>query len=151
MKVVLQRVSEAEVRVGNESVARIGPGLLLLVAIAKGDGIEQVQTAARRLAELRVFPDQDGRMQHDCRQAGGQVLVVSQFTLAASLKKGRRPSFDAAAEPEVAEPLIDELVALLRRSGLTVECGRFGATMSVSSTNDGPVTFVLDVDGPAVD
>ena len=145
MRIVLQRVSSASVEVDGEVVGRIGFGLLLFVAVVQGDGRQQVERAAKKVAELRVFADQNGRLQFDCLEAGGAILLVSQFTLAASLDKGRRPSFDRAADPEAARPLIQALAEELRRRGLKVSSGRFGASMSVSLVNDGPVTFVLDV------
>lgn len=145
MRLVLQRVSTAAVSVGGEAVGRIGRGLLVLVGVEAGDGPEQVETAARKLSGLRVFEDDAGRMNLDAHAVDGAFLVVSQFTLAGSLAKGRRPSFDRAALPEEAEPLVDALVARLREAGHRVETGRFRAHMEVSLVNDGPVTFVLDV------
>lgn len=145
MRIVLQRVSRAAVRVAGGEVARIGRGLLALAGVQAGDGPEQAAAAAAKLAHLRVFGDDRGHMNLDAAQAGGAFLVVSQFTLAGSLARGRRPSFDGAAAPEVAEPLIERLVAELRAAGHRVETGRFGAHMEVELVNDGPVTFVLDV------
>lgn len=145
MRLVLQRVSTAAVTVGGEVVGRIGRGLLVLVGVEAGDGPEQVEAAARKLSGLRVFEDDAGRMNLDVEAVGGAFLVVSQFTLAGSLVKGRRPSFDRAAPPEQAEPLVDALAAGLAQAGHRVETGRFRAHMEVSLVNDGPVTFVLDV------
>ncbi len=144
MRCVVQRVSSAAVRVGGEEVARIGRGLLVLVGIETGDGGEQVAAAARKLGSLRVFDDADGRMNLGPAEAGAAFLVVSQFTLAGSLDRGRRPSFDGAACPEVAEPLVDAFVAALRGAGHRVETGVFRAMMEVELVNDGPVTFVLE-------
>jgi D-tyrosyl-tRNA(Tyr) deacylase len=146
VRIVLQRIASAAVEVDGEVVARVGFGLLLFVAVVRGDGQEQIKRAAKKVAELRVFDDEKGRMQFDCFEAGGEILLVSQFTLAASLGKGRRPSFDRAADPALARPLIEGLVKDLRSRGLKVRTGRFGATMSVSLVNDGPVTFVIEVD-----
>lgn len=140
----MQRVGSAAVRVAEDEIARIGRGLLLLVAVAPPDGLETAATAARRIAELRVFDDGEGRMNDDVRESGGDVLVVSQFTLAASLDRGRRPSFDSAAPPKQAREVLEALVAGLRAEGLEVRQGRFGAAMAVELVNDGPVTFVLD-------
>lgn len=145
MRIVLQRVSSAAVRVAGEEVGRIGRGLLVLVGVESGDGPEQAVAAAEKLAHLRVFEDDRGHMNLDAARVGGAFLVVSQFTLAGSLARGRRPSFDGAAAPEAAEPLVERLVAELRVAGRRVETGRFGAKMEVELVNDGPVTFVLDV------
>jgi D-tyrosyl-tRNA(Tyr) deacylase len=141
----MQRVSSAAVRVAGEEVGRIDRGLLVLVGVEKGDGPGRAVAAASKLAHLRVFEDERGHMNLDAAQASGAFLVVSQFTLAGSLERGRRPSFDGAAPPEVAEPLVERLVQELRATGHRVATGRFGARMEVELVNDGPVTFVLDV------
>jgi D-tyrosyl-tRNA(Tyr) deacylase len=136
------------VRVAGETVGVIGAierGLLVLVGVERGDGPAQAAAAAEKLAGLRVFDDAEGKMNLSTAEVGGAFLVVSQFTLAGSLARGRRPSFDKAAPPAEAEPLVDALVADLRRRGLTVETGRFRARMQVALLNDGPVTFVLEV------
>ena len=148
MRIVLQRVSSAAVRVEGEVVGEIGRGLLVLVGIERGDGLDgpaKVRAAADKLAGLRIFPDPQGKMNLDARQAGGAFLVVSQFTLAGSLARGRRPSFDAAAPPERAAPLVEALVAALRQRGFPVATGRFRAHMEVALVNDGPVTLVLEI------
>ena len=145
MRLVLQRVASARVEVGAEVVGAIGRGLLALVGVEKDDGEAAVTKAVDKLAELRVFEDDHGRMNLAARDAGAAFLVVSQFTLAASLERGRRPSFDAAAAPAIAEPLIEMLIAGLRQRGYEVATGRFGAHMQVSLVNDGPVTFVLEL------
>jgi D-tyrosyl-tRNA(Tyr) deacylase len=142
---ILQRVSSAAVRVEGKVVGRIGRGLLALVGVEKEDSAEQVVKAADRLAHLRVFEDSVGRMNLDAAAAGGAFLVVSQFTLAGSLDKGRRPSFDGAAPGAQAEPLVEALVDELKSRGFEVEAGSFGARMEVELVNDGPVTFVLDL------
>ncbi len=145
MRIIVQRVSRAAVRVDDEVVGAIGRGLLLLVGIERGDGLGQVAAAARKLLGLRVFEDEHGQMNRDAAAAGGGFLVVSQFTLAASLDRGRRPSFDRAAPPGEAEPLVAALAGALAASGLPVASGRFRAHMAVELVNDGPVTFVLDL------
>lgn len=144
MRIVLQRVLEASVRVGDEVVGAIGNGLLALVAVERGDALPQVRAAAEKLAGLRVFDDGEGKMNLDLAAVGGELLLVSQFTLAGSVARGRRPSFDRAAPPEEALPLFEELVSELRSRGFRVETGRFRAHMRVASVNDGPVTLIAD-------
>jgi len=141
---VIQRVSAASVRAGGETVGAIGRGLLVLAGIERGDRPEAVRAAAEKLAGLRVFEDEAGKMNLDTAAAGGAFLVVSQFTLAGSVARGRRPSFDRAAPPEEAAPLVDALVADLRQRGFRVETRRFRAHMEVALVNDGPVTLVAD-------
>jgi len=145
MRLILQRVKAASVEVAGERVASIGQGILVLAGIEKGDGVDQVIRAADKLAGLRIFEDDEGRMNLDTSMVNGAILLVSQFTLAGSLAKGRRPSFDGAAPATQAEPLVEALASRLRESGIDVETGRFGARMEVQLVNDGPVTFVLDV------
>ena len=145
MRLLLQRVSSARVTVGGETVGEIGTGLLVLVGVAKGDTRQEASKAAAKLATLRTFADSEGRMNLDATAVGGEFLVVSQFTLAGSLAKGRRPSFDGAAPPEEAEPLVEALAAELEDRGFRVGRGRFGAYMQVELVNDGPVTFLLEV------
>ena len=145
MRLVLQRVRSATVRVGEATVGEIGRGLLVLVGVERDDSAATAGQAADKLAGLRIFADAEGRMNLDVAAAGGAFLVVSQFTLAASLERGRRPSFDRAAPPEAARPLVEALVAELRGRGLPVATGVFRAHMAVELVNDGPVTFVLDV------
>lgn len=144
MKVVIQRVRTASVSVAGEQIAAIGPGLLILLGITHGDGQAEVQTVVDKIAGLRIFEDEDGKMNVAAEDAGAEILVVSQFTLYGDISKGRRPSFTAAARPEHAEPLYDMFVAQLRDHGFRVDTGRFGAHMVVHSDNDGPVTFVFD-------
>ena len=144
MRLVVQRVRSARVSVAEQTVGRIDRGLLVLAGVERGDDREQIAAAAAKLTRLRVFDDDAGKMNLDVRQSGGSVLLVSQFTLAASTRKGRRPSFDRAAGPAEAEPLLVEFRRLLEAADLRVESGRFGARMEVSLVNDGPVTFVLD-------
>jgi D-tyrosyl-tRNA(Tyr) deacylase len=144
LKVLLQRVSRAEVRVDGRAVARIGGGLLVLVGVERGDRAEDADYMADKTAELRIFPDDAGRMNRSLEQTGGEALVVSQFTLAAATRRGRRPSFSRAAAPEVAEPLVARYADGLRTRGLSVSSGVFGAMMEVESVNRGPVTILLD-------
>lgn len=131
--------------VGGEVIGSIGAGLVVLAAVERGDSDEQMRTAARKIAELRIFGDAAGKMNLDIRQIGGSVLAVSQFTLAASLERGRRPSFTGAEEPERARELFEQFCEMLRAEGVEVQTGQFRETMLVSLDNDGPVTFVLDV------
>ena len=145
MKLVIQRVSEAEVRVAGRSVGRIGRGFLVLLGAEKGDGEAASEEAARRVAGLRVFNDENGRMNLDLAAVGGSVLVVSQFTLGADLSRGRRPGFEGALAGEEARPLYEKFVRALAERGVPVETGEFGAMMEVSLVNDGPATFVMDV------
>lgn len=144
MKMVIQRVSRAEVRVDGEAVGRVGVGLAVLVGLEHGDGEDQLERAARRVATLRIFSDDEGRMNRGLDEVGGAVLAVSQFTLAGSIRKGRRPSFDRALAGEAAEPLFNLFVELLREEGVTVETGIFGALMDVELVNDGPVTLIWE-------
>ncbi len=144
MKIVLQRVREASVFVGDREVGRIGRGLCLLVGVEKGDTGDDVETLARKAVELRIFPDAQDKMNLSVIDAGGAVLAVSQFTLAGSTARGRRPSFDNAEAPARAAELFDLFTAKVRERGLVVATGVFQAMMDVRLVNDGPVTFVLD-------
>ena len=137
-------MSRASVLVDDVTVGSIGRGLLVLVGLERGDGDGEIGQAARRLATLRVFEDDAGRMNRGLDEIGGKILAVSQFTLAGSIRKGRRPSFDHAMPGREAEPLFDRFVELLRGHDIEVETGIFGAMMDVELVNDGPVTFVLD-------
>jgi D-tyrosyl-tRNA(Tyr) deacylase len=144
MRAVVQRVSSAQVTVENEIVGRIGRGFLVLLGMTAGDGEAEAALLARKVAGLRVFEDADGKMNLALADVGGAVLAVSQFTLYADVRKGRRPSFIAAARPEQAEPLYQRFCALLRAEGLAVEQGIFQAEMQVALVADGPVTIWLD-------
>jgi len=144
LKLVIQRVSRASVRVDGEIVGAIESGLLVLVGLENDDGEASVEKAARRIATLRVFEDDGGRMNRGLDEIGGKVLAVSQFTLAGSIGKGRRPSFDGAMPGQQAEPLFDRFVELLRGHGVAVETGVFGAMMEVELVNDGPVTLLWE-------
>lgn len=141
MRIVLQRVSQAAVTVEGREVARIGRGLLLLVGAERGDTEPEVERLAQKVAQLRVFEDEQGKMNRSVQEVGGELLVVSQLTLCADLTKGTRPSFDPAESPERARQLIGSFVAALCRAGLRVQEGQFGARMAVSLVNEGPVTF----------
>ena len=145
MRAVVQRVSEASVTVAGEVVGRIGKGLLVLVGVAPDDGVAESEALATKLAGLRIFADDAGKMNRSVADVGGAVLLVSQFTLLADTSRGRRPSFVGAAGPEVAEPEVERLAALIRDHGVPCETGTFGAMMEVRLVNDGPVTLVLKV------
>ena len=144
MRLVIQRVSSASVKVEGETVAEIGCGLLVLVGVLHGDPMGAAHAAAEKLAGLRIFEDDAGKMNLDVAAVDGAFLIVSQFTLAGTMGRGRRPSFDRAARPEDARPLVDALIEDLRDRGFRVETGRFRAHMEVSLVNDGPVTMVAD-------
>lgn len=144
MRCVIQRVRSASVTVGTETVSAIGPGLMILVGIEKGDTEAQMHSSARKIVELRIFGDAGGKMNLNVQQAGGSVLAVSQFTLAGSIERGRRPSFTRAEDPEIAQERFDQFCRGIEAEGLRVATGRFGETMLVSLENEGPVTFVLD-------
>lgn len=145
MRVVLQRVSHASVDVAGRRVAEIGQGLLLLVGIASADSDIDLARFAKKIVDLRIFEDEAHKMNRSLRDIKGAVLVVSQFTLYADVRKGRRPSFVDAAPPELAEALFDDFVTILRAEGVQVQTGQFGAKMNVGLENDGPVTLVLEV------
>jgi D-tyrosyl-tRNA(Tyr) deacylase len=145
VKAVVQRVSEARVRVRGEPVGEVGPGLCMLLGVARGDGLAEAQRLAGKVARLRIFEDDDGRFDRSLLDVGGEALVVSQFTLLADTAKGDRPSFSEAAPPGEAEPVYEAFCEALRAQGVRVETGVFGARMTVELVNDGPVTVVLDV------
>jgi D-tyrosyl-tRNA(Tyr) deacylase len=145
MKALVQRVLEAEVRVEGASIGAIGPGVLLFLGIEQGDGAAQIPRLVERVLGLRIFPGDEKPMDRSLSEVGGGLLVVSQFTLAADTRRGRRPSFSSAAPPPVAEPLYEAFLAEARRQhGGLVEAGRFGADMKVALVNDGPLTFWLE-------
>jgi len=137
--------------VDNRVIAAIERGLFLLVGIAASDSERDVRAAVDKIVGLRVFTDSEGKMNRSVREVGGEILVVSQFTLMGEVRRGRRPSFTAAAAPEVAAPLIDRMVEAFRESGLPTRQGRFGARMQVESVNDGPVTLILEIENATVD
>ena len=144
MKLILQRVAGASVYVDEEKIANINRGILVLFGVEKGDGEDQTSFLADKTLNLRIFPDDSGKMNFSCVDIGGDILVVSQFTLAGDCLRGRRPGFDRAADPDTARTLYESYVELLNRSGLKVAMGRFAADMKVQSVNDGPVTFLLE-------
>ena len=144
MRAVLQRVTHASVVIDSETVGSIGPGLLVLVGVAQGDGPEEAQRLAAKTVDLRIFADDERQFSRSLLETGGAALVVSQFTLLADVRKGRRPSFTGAAPPEEASRLVDSFAEALRERGVSVATGRFGAHMRVELENDGPVTIVLD-------
>ena len=144
MRAVLQRVSEARVRIDGETVGEIGRGLLVLLGIAPSDTPEQAEWLADKIVGLRVFEDDDGKMNRDVIEVGGGVLIVSQFTLYGDCRKGRRPSFIEAAPPAVAIPLYAAFIDAVRARGVPAATGRFGAMMQVELVNDGPVTLILE-------
>ena len=144
MRLVVQRVTRASVRSGDEMLGQIGPGAMVLVGIGVEDTPEVVDRMADKLVGLRYFEDNEGRTNLAIADAGGDMLIVSQFTLYADLRRGRRPGFTTAALPELANPLVDRFIGRVRDAGLAVESGRFGAEMAVELVNDGPFTLVLD-------
>jgi len=144
MRAVIQRVSSARVEVGGDVVGSIGKGFVALVGVARDDGDDDARVTASKISGLRVFNDDGGAMNRSLADAGGSVLAISQFTLYGDARKGRRPSFLDAASPDAAKPLFERVVELLRRDGINVETGVFGASMQVELTNDGPVTILID-------
>ena len=144
MKIVIQRVSQASVKVGREIVGEISQGLLLLVGIEENDEKEDAEWLSKKILDLRIFSDEEGKMNRSVKDINGEILCVSQFTLIADYKKGNRPSFIKAAKPEKAVPLFEYFKGLIKSSGLKTESGVFGADMKVSLLNDGPVTIVMD-------
>lgn len=144
MRAVVQRVRSASVTVDGASVGEIGAGLLVLLGVARGDGVEQAARLAAKVAKLRIFEDDEGRFARNVAEAGGAVLAVSQFTLHADTSKGNRPSFSDAAPGPEAEPLYEAFCAAVAAGGLPLQRGRFGAHMQVELVNDGPVTIILD-------
>jgi len=144
MRALIQRVSRAQVRIDAHPVASIGAGLLILLGIAHGDDAQAVTYLTRKIAHLRIFGDEQGRMNRSLLDVGGEAIVVSQFTLYADTRKGRRPAFVDAAPPEAARPLVDAFAEALRTLGVPTQTGEFGAHMEVDLVNDGPVTILLE-------
>ena len=144
MRAVLQRVCRAKVTVGDETTGEIAAGWLVLLGVAPADSRAEVEWLAEKVANLRAFPDADGKMNRSVLEVGGAVLAVSQFTLYGDCRRGRRPGFTGAAPPEVAEPLYEAFVTALKALGVPTATGRFAADMQVELVNDGPVTFVID-------
>jgi D-tyrosyl-tRNA(Tyr) deacylase len=144
MRMVCQRVLEAEVKVKDQCVGSIKRGLLVFLGVGKGDTENDAQFMADKLVNLRIFADEAGKMNLSVRDVGGAILLISNFTLHGDCRKGRRPGFDAAAEPALAQPLYDKVCTLVAEQGVPVEKGAFGEYMQITSLNDGPVTFILD-------
>ena len=144
MKIVVQRVSQASVKVSGEIVGEISQGLLLLIGIEENDEKEDAEWLSKKILDLRIFSDEEGKMNRSVKDINGEILCVSQFTLIADYKKGNRPSFIKAAKPEKAVPLFEYFKGLIKSSGLKTESGIFGADMKVCLLNDGPVTIVMD-------
>jgi D-tyrosyl-tRNA(Tyr) deacylase len=145
MRAVLQRVQRSSVSVGGERIAAIGPGLAILLGVGPEDRAETARALAEKTALLRIFEDEAGKMNRSLLDVGGEAIVVSQFTLYADARKGRRPSFTGAALPELARPLVDEFTRQLQSMGVPTQTGRFGAEMVVEIINDGPVTILLEL------
>ena len=145
MRVVVQRVNNASVKIAGNTVGQINKGLLLLVGLKEGDGVEQIKKAANKIAKMRIFEDENGKTNLAIKDVGGQILSVSQFTLLADTKKGNRPSFIKAMKPPKSAKLWEQFNEELKKQGLTVETGEFGADMQVDLQNDGPFTIVLDL------
>lgn len=146
MKLVIQRSKESSVSINNEVVGEISKGLVVLVGFTHGDSKEDLEYCVRKLSNLRIFEDEEGKMNLSIKEVGGDILSISQFTLHANTRKGNRPSFIASADPETASKLYDEFNDMLRQEGFKVETGEFGADMKVSITNDGPVTIIIDTE-----
>jgi D-tyrosyl-tRNA(Tyr) deacylase len=144
MRVIIQRVSEASVSIDSQVKAKIGYGLMILVGISTEDNQEDIDWLTQKIINLRVFNDENGKMNLSLLDIKGEVLLISQFTLFASTKKGNRPSFIQSAKPEIAIPLYEQLIESLKATGIEIKTGRFGADMKVSLTNDGPVTIIID-------
>ncbi len=144
MKAIIQRVSSSSVSIDNEVVGQIGAGLNILLGIEKGDGEKEVDKLVNKIINLRIFADGAGKMNRSLLDSGGEALIISQFTLAASVKKGRRPGFDKSATPQEAKKLYETFVHGVKEAGVGVQTGEFGAMMEVSIQNDGPVTFIID-------
>jgi D-tyrosyl-tRNA(Tyr) deacylase len=144
MRFVCQRVLNAEVEVGGQAVGRIDKGLLVYLSVGKDDTVRDAEFIAEKLVNLRIFPDDAGKMNRSILDVGGAILLVSNFTLHGDCRKGRRPGFDAAAAPQLAEQLYEKVAGIIAEQGVPVEKGVFGEYMHVKSTNDGPVTFIFD-------
>ena len=145
MKVLIQRVKNASVTIGGELYSEIGKGILALVGIEKGDGEEQVIKSAKKIVNLRIFPDENDKMNLSLADVKGEMLIVSQFTLCGDCKKGTRPSFDKSAPPDIANSLYEKFIEEVKNYGIKTGHGKFGAMMDVALINDGPVTFMIEV------
>ena len=146
MRALIQRVTRGTVSVGDDTIGEIGRGMTVLIGVGDRDGEREAEIIARKIATLRIFADDDGKMNRSIQEIGGAILLISQFTLYADARKGRRPSFVHAAVPEIAEPLVTRVVTHLHGEGIPVRTGRFGAEMLVTIANDGPLTIWLDTD-----
>lgn len=146
MKAVLQRVSHGKVTIAGEVAAQVGKGLAVLLGVVQGDGVDEADFLAEKAVALRIFEDENGKMNQSLLEVGGELLVVSNFTLCADARKGRRPSFTGAAAPETANSLYERFIAAAKDCGVPVKTGEFGADMLVEIANDGPVTVILDTD-----
>jgi len=144
MKAVIQRVTESAVRIGEETVGRIGPGLVVLLGVGKSDGPADADWLADKICHLRVFEDQGGKMNRSLHASHGEMLIVSQFTLYGDCRKGRRPSFTGAGDPDAAKALYEYYIRKVQQNGIRTQSGRFGAAMTVMIVNDGPVTLILE-------
>lgn len=144
MRVLIQRVKSAKVEIDGECVSLINKGILALVGIEKGDSLEIVQKLAKKIVNLRIFPDENGKMNRSLIDVQGEMLIVSQFTLCGDCRKGTRPSFDNSAPPQIANELYEKFISEVKSHGIMTSTGRFGAMMDVSLINDGPVTFMLE-------
>ncbi|MBT3313963.1 MAG: D-tyrosyl-tRNA(Tyr) deacylase [Anaerolineae bacterium] len=144
MRALIQRVSQGKVSVGGKVIAQIGQGLVILLGVGDGDGKEEIEYLAKKIAQLRIFEDEQGKMNLSLLDVGGEAIVVSQFTLYADTRKGRRPSFIHAAHPEIAEPLVEDFMEKLAAQGVPTQGGQFGANMLVEIDNDGPVTIWME-------
>ena len=145
MKALIQRVKKSSVKVDNKIIGEINNGILTFLGVEKGDTIEQVEKLAKKIANLRIFPDENGKMNRSILDIRGEMLIVSQFTLCGDCKKGTRPSFDKSAPPEIAEDLYENFIDEVKKQGISVQTGKFGAMMDVALINDGPVTFWLEI------
>ncbi len=148
MRAVIQRVKRCTVRVNDEPVSRIGSGVLVLLGVGENDDLADADYLSEKISNMRIFEDQDGKMNRSLLQISGEMMVVSQFTLMADCRKGRRPSYTKAADPESANGLYAYFVSRIQQLGLSVQTGRFGANMDVSLVNDGPVTLVVESPSP---
>jgi D-tyrosyl-tRNA(Tyr) deacylase len=144
MRAVVQRVLDGDVKINGQSVGKVGSGLLVYLSVGKADTEKDAEWIAEKLVNLRIFHDEAGKMNRSLIDVGGGILLVSNFTLHGDCRKGRRPGFDAAAEPQLAKQLYEKVIELITQQGIYVETGTFGEYMQVSSINDGPVTFLLD-------
>lgn len=145
MKILIQRVKEASVTIDGNLFSSINKGILALVGIEKGDSFEQIQKAAKKIVNLRIFPDENDKMNRSLLDINGEMLIVSQFTLCGDCKKGTRPSFDKSAPPEIANDLYEKFIAEVNINGIKTQTGKFAAMMDVALINDGPVTFMIEV------